>query len=136
MKTRGIVHILSTMAGVALSLCGFAQRQGSIGMSIVLKPIQTIQVETRSEKGDSGEKVSAIIDKGYHNQQLTAFGTAAYKITVDQKAGLDPLYQLMQVPPSRERPNLGVKVPGMARIREEKDNQKNRTLFLYSIQVD
>lgn len=84
MKTRALACIFLLPVAMAMALCSYAQQRGVVGVGIILKPIQTIQVGTVGSPEDTLPIVptDSLIDG--HLRQVADFGTSMYGISVDR----------------------------------------------------
>lgn len=133
MKTCSIVYLLLTMAGVLPIRFGFAQHKSSVGVNIIMNPIQTIHIEdkhARVSEGKEGEDAEKAVD----DQKIISFGTSAYQVTVDRKEGLGsgdrPVGMLSQ------RVRTAVRRLSDAVPQRENKQPEGKPLVFYSIRVN
>ncbi len=102
MKTHTIPCLLLTIAGIASTRCGLAQHRSSVGVHITLLPIQAICIETSDSDAGNAEMGSAYAKDSIDNQKISAFGTAAYELTVDRQESTQLPYPPAWVSAQRE----------------------------------
>lgn len=137
MKVCSIFYaFLASMVFMTMANQLFAQDRGSVGVNVILKPIQTIHLERDSYQSDSVRQVGVSVDRG-SNQLVSAFGTAAYELTVDKVAMTDSLNQsTWMFPETLLQRNPNTAVNAITAYHKKNNIPPFETLIVYSIQVN
>lgn len=137
MKMCGILYVfLASIVFMTIANQVFAQDRSSVGINVILKPIQTIHVERDDYRNDSVQQVSVSADKG-SDQLVSAFGTAVYELTVNKIAMTDSLDQSALISPETLlQGNTNTVVNAITTYQKKNNTPPFETLIVYSIQVN
>lgn len=83
MKTRGFACVFLFSVAIVLPYGGYAQQRGTVGVSLTLKPIQTIQVDLNEKIGGTTAQSGASVGSPSGPERVRGFGTSAYDVSVD-----------------------------------------------------
>lgn len=112
---------------------GYTQQEGAMGISITLKPIQTIRVDGSDYRGLTTLDSATT---GYRKEHVMGFGTSVYGVSVNRIA-VDSLVILKNEVMGQIASGNWSKIVGQPGIRREKETPTNpdRQLLIYSISV-
>lgn len=92
-----IVSVVVAIIGGFCAVPGFAQSRGHVGVNLILKPIQTIHVESIRDQSNRAEEPR--LGQKRQNQYVTVFGTTTYQLGVDSVAFINTLCPVDRILP-------------------------------------
>lgn len=136
-KRHALYAFLPTVIFVLVANYSQAQQQGSVGINIILKPIQIIQVNDKRDKHNHKQQQKNDVNPNQHGL-VNVFGTADYEVTVNKVALSASRSLPAEVSPMADLYRKGTNAVEKAAITETQEREIDflQTLILYSIQVN